>query len=350
MPITRDPRRTHNLISQSGFTLVELLVVIAIIGVLVGLLLPAVQAAREAARRMQCSNNLKQIGLSLHNYESAYKKFPAGLVWVRGGTTIDPKSTGFAALLPFLEQGNAENLINQEIPWYMQNSAAVQVVLPVYLCPSDPTNRLHRYAFVSAFNAPAGDVYASCSYAFSVGSHDGIGYYNNFRPRPVIRQSGVFSVNYWPKISNITDGTSNTFGIGEAASGMKMCEGIGCETPLQSPIGENTAVFGWLVGAANPSSFYAGGFRYSGSWASTVEPLNKSPVTDSYFDEANHDSFLPSWNGGTHRVSNFRSFHTGGANFSICDGSVHFLSDSMDQVTYQNLSAMQDGQVVSIPQ
>ncbi|GAB5404722.1 MAG: DUF1559 domain-containing protein [Aureliella sp.] len=298
---------------------------------------------------MQCSNNLKQIGLSLHNYESAFQKFPAGLVWIRGGSTIDPKSTGFAALLPFLEQANAETLIDQTLPWYAQQPAAVQVVLSVYLCPSDPVQELHRYPFVTAFNAPAGDVYASCSYAFSVGSHDGHGYQSNYRPRPVTPESGLFMTNFWPGISSISDGTSNTFGVGEAASGVPMCEGIGCTVPLNSPVGENTAVFGWLVGASNPSSFFAGGFRYSGSWASTVEKLNKLPVTDSYFDEANFDSFLPSWRGGTHRVSNFRSLHTGGANFSFCDGSVQYLADTLDLVVYRNLSAMQDGQVVTIP-
>lgn len=335
---------------RHAFTLVELLVVIAIIGILIGLLLPAVQAAREAARRMQCSNNMKQIGLATLNYESAYKCFPAGMIWIRGGSTIDPKSTGFASLLPYVEQANAANLINQKLPWYLQDPAAVRVVLPFYLCPSDPVDPLHTYPFVTAVGAPAGDTYASCSYAFSVGYHDGIGYQRNYRSRPVRRESGVFMINYWPKISAITDGTSNTFGYGEAASGWKMCEGLGCNVPLNQVPGENTGVFGWLVGAHNPSSFFAGGFRYGGSWASTVEKLNKRVATDSYFDEANYTSFLPSWEGGTHRVTNFRSFHTGGANFSFCDGSVQYLSDNIDMVTYQALSTMGGGEVAQIPQ
>jgi prepilin-type N-terminal cleavage/methylation domain-containing protein/prepilin-type processing-associated H-X9-DG protein len=335
--------------SSSGFTLVELLVVIAIIGILIGLLLSAVQAAREAARRMQCSNNLKQMGLAMLNYESAFKRFPAGLTWIQGGSTTMAKSTAYAALLPFLEQANAERLINQEVPWFMQSSAAVQVVLPVYLCPSDTVDDLHTYPFVSFFNAPAGDTFASCSYGLSVGEHDGIGYTRNYKARPVTAQSGLFSTNFWPKISLITDGTSNTFAIGEAASAKDMCEGIGCTNKLASPVGENKAIHGWLVGAANPSSFYAGGFRYGGGWASTVESLNKYPVTDSYFDEANFDSFLPSWSGGTHRVPNFRSFHTGGANFAFCDGSVQFLSDSIDRLTFRHLSNIQDGAVVTLP-
>jgi prepilin-type processing-associated H-X9-DG protein len=287
------------------------------------------------------------MGLALHNYESALKRFPAGLVMIQGGTPIDAKSTGFAAMLPYLEQANAENLINQMIPWYMQSPQAVRVVLPVYLCPSDPVERLHLYNFVTALGAPAGDTFASCSYGFSVGSHDGIGHTINYTARPVTPESGLFSTNFWPKISQITDGTSNTFVIGEAASGVPMCEEIGCRVQLQSPVGENTAVFGWLVGASNPSPFFQNGFRYSGSYGSTVEKLNKRPVTDSYWDIAQFNNFTTSVRGGPHRVSNFRSLHTGGANFAYGDGSVQYLSDSIDMVVYQALSTMGGGEVVS---
>lgn len=269
---------------RTAFTLVELLVVIAIIGILVGLLLPAVQAAREAARRMQCSNNLKQIGLAMHNYESAFKVFPAGGVWIRGGGTFDEKSTVFAALLPFIEQANAENLIDQSLPWYLQSPAAVHVSVPIYVCPSDTADRLHAYPFVSALGLPVGDTFATCSYAASVGYDDSFGYRQNYSHKALLPESGIFAVNYWPKLSRISDGLSNTFCFGEGASGMQMCEGIGCDTPLQNPAGENTAIFGWLVGGATPSSLFAGGFRYAGHYASTVEKLNKFPVTDSYYD------------------------------------------------------------------
>lgn len=333
----------------SGFTLVELLVVIAIIGVLVGLLLPAVQAAREAARRMSCSNKLKQIGLAILNYESSVQRFPAGLTWVHGGSTIDPSGTGFIAILPFLEGSNTASLINPQIPWYLQSAQACQVVEQVYLCPSDTADPLHLYPFITPFGTPSGDTYATCSYGFSVGFHDGIGYTATYRARPVLPSSGVFSTNFWPRISAFTDGTSNTFAIGEAASGKDMCEGLGCTVRLQQQPGENTSIFGWLVGATNPSSFFAGGFRYSGSYGSTVEPLNKYPVTDSFFDEANFNSFLPSWNGGTHRISNFRSFHPAGAQFAMCDGSVQFLAESIDLVTYRALSTIQGGEVVTLP-
>jgi prepilin-type N-terminal cleavage/methylation domain-containing protein/prepilin-type processing-associated H-X9-DG protein len=345
----RTPVRKIRTNDRVGFTLVELLVVIAIIGVLVGLLLPAVQAAREAARRMQCSNNLKQIGLAMHNYESSNGRFPAGLTWIHGGGPTDASGTGFIALLAFLEESNTAALINPNVPWYMQSPQAVTVVESGYLCPSDTVEEIHLYNFISAIGIPSGDRYASCSYAFSMGYHDGIGYTRNYRHRPVTVASGVFATNYWPRIAEITDGTSNTLAIGEAASGIDMCTGLGCTTKLQSPVGENKATFGWLVGGQNASSLYANGFFYCGSYASTVEPLNKYPVTDSYFDEANFDSFQPSWNGGTHWASNFRSQHPAGAQFVFCDGSVHFLPSSIDMTTYRALSTMQGGEVVTIP-
>ena len=118
-------------IAPAGFTLVELLVVIAIIGIMVGMLLPAVQAAREAARRMQCSNNLKQITLALHNYESTYKQFPAGRTNM--GISVH------AAILPFIEQVNAYDLVDPSVDWdHANNVDATETEIPPFLCPSDP--------------------------------------------------------------------------------------------------------------------------------------------------------------------------------------------------------------------
>ena len=336
---------------RRAFTLVELLVVIAIIGVLIGLLLPAVQAAREAARRMQCSNNVKQVMLAMLNYEGAMRKLPAGLVWSKGGGDIDAVGSAFIAILPYLEQSNAYNLINPELPWYLQSQNAVRVVEPIYLCPSDTVEPLHKYPFIGAAGAPSGDTYASCSYGLSVGYDDGIGFQTGFRGRSIETYVGVFSPHSWMKLASITDGTSNSFAIGEAASGFKMCEGIGCNTPSEPPFGESTAVFGWLVGGVNLPAFYDPGFRYAGAFASTVEKLNKKPVTDSLFNVTGNGKFnrTPSWQGGPHHTSNFRSFHTGGANFGFCDGSIQYLSDSIDMTTFRHLSSVADGEVVAWP-
>jgi prepilin-type processing-associated H-X9-DG protein len=210
---------------------------------------------------------------------------------------------------------------------------------------------VHEYPFVAASGAPSGANYASCSYGMNVGYDDGIGFGTRFKGRPITREVGVFSGHSWIKIAAITDGTSNTFAIGEAASGFDMCEGIGCTAPNRPPYGEAKAVFGWLVGAANPSVFFDSGFRYAGSYASTVEPLNKNPVTDSYFDVNGNQIFntTPSWRGGPHRVPNYRSFHTGGANFAFCDGSVQYLSENIDMATYRALSTVAGGEVVALP-
>ena len=127
-----------------AFTLVELLVVIAIIGILVGLLLPAVQAAREAARRMQCSNNIKQLGLALHNYESTHRVFPTSYVVARGVTTnVGGQWSAFARLLPYLEQGNVYSNVDLSTAWDLQQTIS-GLKIPSYACPSDPKSDQSR--------------------------------------------------------------------------------------------------------------------------------------------------------------------------------------------------------------
>jgi prepilin-type N-terminal cleavage/methylation domain-containing protein/prepilin-type processing-associated H-X9-DG protein len=333
---------------RHGFTLVELLVVIAIIGVLVGLLLPAVQAAREAARRMSCSNNLKQIGLGLLNYESAHRRLPAGMQFVRGGSPVDAVGTAWVAILPFLEESVVADRISTTIPWYMQPPENVQIVEPVFMCPSDTAPQVNDYPFIGSLGIPAGGRYATCSYGLNIGRNDAFSFSPGYAPRPVDQNSGVFSGNSKTRLGAITDGLSNTFAAGEAASGHDMCEGIGCTTRIApNPAGETKSVHGWLVGGANPSLFFAGGFRYSGAFGSTVEKLNKRPVTDSFYDVTQIFNSTPSWQGGPHRISNFRSFHTGGANFAFCDGSIQFLSNDIAMPTYQALSTIQGGEIAS---
>lgn len=268
-----------------GFTLVELLVVIAIIGVLVGLLLPAVQNAREAARRMSCSNNVKQIGLAMQNYHSAFKRLPAGERFTKQGGPIDAVGTAWISILPFIEASAAAEKIRSDIPCYLQDPEAVLIVEPVYRCPSDIAEERHDYTFVSLLNLPVGSTFASNSYNMSCGYSDAHAFGPNMGPQPLTEYTGVFGINSNTKYKTILDGLSNTFAFGEAASGFAMCEGIGCDTPIlpaNNPVAENTAVHGWLVGGVCPSNFHANGFRYAGGIASTVEPPNKMPVTDSF--------------------------------------------------------------------
>jgi prepilin-type N-terminal cleavage/methylation domain-containing protein/prepilin-type processing-associated H-X9-DG protein len=337
----------RTVVHRKAFTLIELLVVVAIIAILIALLLPAVQAAREAARRTQCRNNLKQLGIALHNYHDVFRRFPPGYRF-KPNSPIEGMGTANVSLLPYLEQANLETLADAEIPWYLQRPSTAKTIVPVFLCPSDTASNPTRYPWVTAMGVPVGDTFANSSYGYSFGYRDAFSFSPGFGAPPVTPESGVFAYHSRTRIADILDGTSNTFAIGEAASGFKICAGIGCTDPVPSPLGDNGSAHGWLVGGAGLEPFYVTGLRYTGNAASTVEPINKSPVTDSFGGLSGTSAFdnRASWEGGPHWMSNFRSFHTGGASFLFCDGSVRFLNENIDMTTYRNLSCMQDGEVV----
>ncbi len=317
---------------KSGFTLVELLVVIAIIGILVGLLLPAVQAAREAARRMQCSNNLKQMGLALHNYESSYKKFPSrragttgqnGATVVAGSASNRARRSGFVSLSPFLEQGNLFDRIEAgdatqppggptvSISW-----AAWDTCPPTYRCPSDSGLATSR----------------DMSYAMCVG--DSITTLNTGVKR------GVFSAMHWNSIGSITDGTSNTIALSEgkcqrpaaanlvdgkpAPMGIKVtnayASGVG---GLGTPINCRTAHPGpyFTVGATIRS--FRGNNWVDGNPAYSVFNTVLGPNTVLCAGNA-------TWGDQVALVFAPASDHTGGVVAAFCDGSVRFVSNGVD--------------------
>jgi len=325
-------------------TLIELLVEIAIIGILVALLLPAVQSAREAARRMSCRNNLRQLGIAMHNYHDVYKRFQPGYRF-KPNSASDAMGSANPPLLPFLEQENLTDLIDINAPWYLQRPEAVRTVVKVFLCPSDIAAEVESYPFVAAMGPPVGDQFATSSYAVSLGWEDAHCFGPNFSAPSTTNRSGVFAHHSNTRIASIADGTSNTFAYGEAAAGFPLCNGIGCTTPIPGV----TAKHGWLIEGAGIEPLYGMGFRYVGGFGSTVEPLNKTPVTDSRYDPASHTDCRSSLNGGPHWASHFRSFHPGGANFLFCDGSVQFLGETIDMIPYRGLSTIQGGEVVSVP-
>jgi len=328
---------------RSAFTLIELLVVIAIIAVLIALLLPAVQAAREAARRIQCRNNLKQFGLAMHNYHDVFNTFPPGFRFLAGSPS-DAMGTANYSLLPYFEQANLQSGI-PNVPWYLLPPDIVKKAPPLFVCPSDAAPNPTTYPFIAAMNLPVGGTFSNSSYGFSLGYRDALCFGPGLGAPPVTAQSGVFAYHSKTRIADIIDGTSNTFAIGEAASGLPLGNGIGSKTP--DPSGVKSAQ-GWLVGGASLDFLYAGGFRYSGGWISAVEPPNKNPVTDSYAALANN-GFLDcraSWEGGPHWVANARSMHSGGVAFLFCDGSARMLSSNIDLNTYRALSTIQGGEVV----
>lgn len=332
---------------KGGISLTELLVVLAIIAILLLLLLPAVQQAREAARRMQCQNNLKQLGLALHNYHDVYRVLPPGHRF-KPGSPPDAVSTPNVSLLPFLEQQNLYHLLNVDLPWYALSPNMMTYDIAAFSCPSDTARSPHTYPFFTALALPSGDTLSNSSYAYSLGADDALCFSPGFGARPVNAQSGVFAYHSSTKIRDITDGASNTFAVGEAASGKLMCSGVGCTTP--DPSGA-ISVHSWVIGGSSQDTFFDLGFRYSGGFASTVEQVNKTPVTDSHFRTAGSAFFdcRSSSDGGPHWVSNFRSFHTGGASFLFCDGGVRFLGENIDQNLYQSLSTIRGGEVAQIP-
>jgi prepilin-type N-terminal cleavage/methylation domain-containing protein/prepilin-type processing-associated H-X9-DG protein len=324
---------------RPAFTLVELLVVIAIIGILVGLLLPAVQAAREAARRMQCSNNVKQIGLTFHNYESAVKSFPINYA-TRGKLGFPNTGPGIAnsgrswmqMILPYMEQNNLYSNIDFTVGLQPKSSPATSpvgknrivaaTVLPTFLCPSDDSNEggtLLNRSDLNETNAPA-DRWAVTSYKACAGSNwnaglfawvnsgaTGVGGKNAGQSDGLNLGNGVIcsnqtDVNSKTRMGDITDGTSNTFIVGEAMPGWSQ--------------------WNWWY---NPNA----------CTATTAIPLNRVlRVAKNIGDWPNNYGFA--------------SRHTGGANFGLADGSVRFVSDNINTATYRALATVSSGEVVSI--
>ncbi len=297
-----------------GFTLVELLVVIAIIGVLVSLLLPAVQSAREAARRSSCLNNLKQVGLAILNYESARGTLPYG---TNQNGQRDPALTGrnisafgfgwSASILPYIESGNAFDQINidGELGSTRDNLGA-GTLITAYVCPSRPDETDHWAECCSGFNlgpGPTDDIRIT-SYAGVSDSVDG--FFGT--AQPVSNGDGVLFNAHAVALSEITDGTSSTLMVGEVTGGpgkhpsqgfawiSHMWAGWNCQDTADglNPFG---SVPGGRDTSLDPFDGDGGGNRHG-----------------EYFDE-----------------SGFSSFHVGGVHFAFADGSVHFLNEDIQQ-------------------
>jgi len=298
-----------------AFTLVELLVVIAIIGVLVGLLLPAVQAAREASRRMQCSNHLKQLGLAIHNYESALRCMPSG----RTPLGLSPH----AALTPFLEQNNTGEQIDFSAPWNSpQNAVAATIAVSTFVCPSDP--RSHN---------PVG--WAGTTYRFNQGTEVLWGLPpqdpadpNFGMPAP----NGVFYLRSELRFRDILDGLSNTAAISEHNQG-DFSNAIASKTdtfwPQTHPANADEAYQQCEAIDASNLAFQ----RVSDVGAPWIQGYH-STTTYFHISPPNKRScmFPPG-----RIATTAKSSHPGGVLLAKCDGSVAFISESISLVVWRAL-------------
>ena len=337
-----------------AFTLVELLVVIAIIGILIALLLPAVQAAREAARRAQCTNNLKQIGIAMHNYHDTYKKFPEGgvprsIVNAMASTTY--YISAYAAILPFIEQQALQSVYDFNLPWQDQDPDVPPVVISSYVCPSaSVTNPFQDTEFdtlaqMAGYNITGRG--SAITYLLNKGAH------RIWCRRGAVSNAvaGVFDLGASSSFRDIRDGTSNTVMIGEGPVGdnMEVCQGQGCVVPPAS-VGSMPARICWIVPHPHASHIPNPPLGpHISIFGSTLDQMNKEYVTESYAagDQASWtDCTQPA---ATDAVTNFGSSHPGGANFLFSDGSVHFLSETIEAATYRGLSTKAGGEVAQIP-
>jgi prepilin-type N-terminal cleavage/methylation domain-containing protein/prepilin-type processing-associated H-X9-DG protein len=331
---------------RRGFTLIELLVVIAIIAILIGLLLPAIQKVRESASRMKCSSNMRQMGTALHNYHGVYGVFPPAKVnsgsagVYTAATSFYPNKpyvynhTGFVYLLPYIEQEILYGQYDFDYPSSLSNweggslpPAPFNVVsagnafvvgqpVPIYECPSDEQTQVANetgtgpYARTNARRS---------NYLFGCGETDDYTATYNVNSKT----AGAFGTNSNCKLTEIGDGSSNTIAIGESKQDHTY-SGYG---PYWGS-GTHTAVQGY-VGPVWSSSLPPDGFNVNFPWGRIVDGSTGR-------------------NGLLQYAWGFGSWHTNGANFLFCDGSVRFLPDSISFPVFQALNTVNGGEVVNV--
>jgi prepilin-type N-terminal cleavage/methylation domain-containing protein len=324
-------RRTRRV--RHGFTLIELLVVIAIIAILVALLLPAVQQAREAARRTQCRNNLKQIGLALHNYHDVYNKMPPSICLTFNGSDYGEWGPQ-ARLLPYIEQGNLQNLIDFRRTYTVQPDV-VKMRIPVYMCPDE-------------VNDHASDEDDLQQYPLNYGAN--LGTWLVYNPVTGRGGNGAFFPNSSLAMRDFTDGSSHTLGFTEIKAFQAVLKAGGAP-PATIPNGPaQVAGFGGSnLEAEDGHTEWVEGRVHQDGFTATFPPNAIVPYVSGgvtfdvdYTSEEEGDSTT----GITYAAVTSRSYHVGIVNCLLMDGHVRSASENIDLQVWRNLGARNDGQVV----
>lgn len=318
-----------------GFTLVELLVVIAIIGILVGLLLPAVQSAREAARRMQCQNNLKQLGLALHNHESARNNLPPLGDYLSFGNTVYWSVQ--ARLLPFIEQGNLHSIIDFTKPINQQPQVA-RLRMPHLLCPSEVNDRERP------------DTPTFTHYPLNYGANAGL--WHIAQP-PNDRGTGVFLVNRTTRLSEIIDGLSNTLGMAEVkAFTPYLRDGGNPSAAAPVPIlPTDVSVFGGEFKSDSGHTEWVDARTHQTGFTTTFAPNTRVPLVDNgktYDIDFNSMREGRSATAPTYAVVTSRSYHPSTVNVLLMDGSVRVIAQTVDLQTWRAMGSRAGGEVFAL--
>jgi prepilin-type N-terminal cleavage/methylation domain-containing protein len=336
--------RRHSLPRSApvGFTLVELLVVIAIIGVLIALLLPAVQAAREAARRASCKNNLRQLGLALHNYSSALQVFPPSSI-VFGGSTGQPWS-GQSLLLPFVEGGTLYSRINFSVGYHDSDNRALlpphgvaATRVGVLMCPSEIRDEARLNGAGVPYHYPL-------NYVLNVGT------YLIFDPATRANGGGAFAPNSRLTPASFVDGLSNTLALAEVkAFNPRFHDAVLPPVPPESPHHVSGAYTGGAWSPANGHTEWVCGRSIHTGFTTTFTP---NTVVPHMVDGVTYDIDVSSSREGrnttdpTYGIITSRSYHPGIVNTLLMDGSVRSIGETIELPVWRALATRAGGEVI----